>query len=465
MRRRDFLQHGAAGSVALAASSGWMGHVLADPSESRWLDGASIPIQSGDIVSYSGTTSTATRRDVDQFLQEMRRRNFQYFLDAADPVTGLIADRGRADGSFFSDAASTAACGFGLAALSVSDDESLISRDEAHDRVVRMLDSLLHLAQHYSGFVYHFIDRRTGVRAYRSEASTIDTALMLAGAMTAEMSFPGSSRVTELCQRLCERVQWRRMLSSSGVLHMGWKPGTGLLPQRWDRYSELTLMVLIAIGSQPNGIDPDCWHAWRRSDELTHRGEAFLSYPPLFVHQYPMAFFDFRGWRSPSGRDYWRNSVTAHAAQIDFMRALADRYPDRFSHYGSELWGLTSSDSVSGYRDWGGPYQDGRIEPDRGIDGTVVPSAAAGALAITGDAAVETLLHQRDRYGDLVYGEYGFANAFNPATGWVSPDVIGIDTGISYLMSENRRAESIWNAFMRHPTAERAFQRVGFYRS
>lgn len=395
-------------------------------------------------------------------LADMRRRCYQYFLDAADPETGFIADRGRRDGSGFSKAASSAACGFGLAAHAVAPSAGLATETEAAERCHRLLHSLLNRAEHHQGFVYHFFDCRDGRRRMRSEASTVDTALMLAGVMCASTRFADHPGITSLSQDLIHRTQWRAMLGEGDVLHMGWTPEQGILPYRWDRFSEGLLLILMAIGADSHGISPRCWHAWRRDSTLTHQGEPFLSYPPLFVHQYPVAFFDLRRFQSPDGWNFWRNSVLAHHAQIDFLTELGKRYSESMGHYGQELWGITSSDSKDGYRDWGGPYQDGRYEPDRGIDGTVVPSAAAGGLAIVPRESLRTLTFQRERFGDSVYGPYGFANAFHPANGWVSRDVIAIDTGISLLMAENLRAESVWKLFMKHPLAQAALQRSGF---
>ncbi len=400
--------------------------------------------------------------EVGDFLTDLRRRTYRYFLEGADPTTGLISDRGRLDGRGFSEYASSAACGFGLAAYAIAPESGLESYERARERSRILLRSLLEMAEHHDGFVYHFLCRSDGRRWMKCEASTIDTALMLAGVMCSEITFSDDVEIASLCQELVSRTNWRSMLSESNVLSMGWTPELGKLPYHWDRFSELTILVLMAIGAPQHEIDPVSWQAWHRGPILNFDGDSFLAYPPLFVHQYPMAFFDFRSLRSPSGRSYWKNSVTAHLAQIDFLKRLSRRYPSRYGHYGDRLWGLTSSDSATGYRDWGGPYEDDRSEPDRGIDGTVVPSAAGGGLAIVPAQAVETLQYQRAEFGKRVYGRYGFANAFNPATGWVAPDAIGIDTGITLLMAENLRSGGVWNAFMQHHVAQAALKRAAF---
>ncbi len=438
MRRRTFLAAGLSLPLAISRFS---------------------PQQSWSQVISSGTLFG---KPEEAFIRDLQRRCYRYFLEAADPETQLVADRARTDGSGHSPHASIAACGFGLAAHAVAAQYDWVPRDEIQQRVRMMLRSLVELAANERGFVYHFIDMKTGARALQSEASTVDTALLLGGALTASVAFEDDREIAALSDQLYRRIDWNWMLGKNECLHMGYLPESGILPYQWDHFSEHLILLLLAIGAPANPIPPSAWKAWRRDPVLELEGQKFLSYPPLFVHQYPMVFFDFRHYRSSSGRNYWDNAVVAHKAHIEFLTQLGQRYPQQLGHYGPDLWGITSSDSESGYRDWGGPYEPGRVEPDRGIDGTVVPSAAAGGLAAVPNEALHTLNYQKDHFGEAIYGRYGFVNAFNPATGWVGPDVIGIDTDISLLMGENLLTGQVWNHFMRHPAAARALHLTEF---
>ena len=66
------------------------------------------------------------------------------------------------------------------------------------------------------------------------------------------------------------------------------------------------------------------------------------------------------------------------------------------------------------------------------------------------------------RYGKRVWSRYGFIDAFNPRTNWWAADVLGIDVGITLLMVENLRSESIWSAIMQAPEVQRGFRAAGF---
>jgi len=125
------------------------------------------------------------------------------------------------------------------------------------------------------------------------------------------------------------------------------------------------------------------------------------------------------------------------------------------------MWGITASDSANGYVAWGGPPRD------PAIDGTVVPSAAGGSLMFTPDISLPALRAMKERFGERIYGRFGFVDAFNPTTGWVGPDVIGINTGPILLSAENLRTGDVWRWFMRNSEITRSMRIIGLlpYRS
>jgi hypothetical protein len=174
------------------------------------------------------------------------------------------------------------------------------------------------------------------------------------------------------------------------------------------------------------------------------------------MHQYAHAWIDYRDRREERGDhiDYFENSISATLAHRAFCMNLAHEFPG----YGPNMWGITASDSAKGYLAWGGPPRD------VAIDGTIVPSAPGGSLMFTPDLAVAALRTMRDKFGDRVYGRYGFVDAFNPNTGWVDTDVIGINVGIILLSAENARTGTVWRWFMQNPEIPRAMQRIGLLR-
>jgi hypothetical protein len=82
----------------------------------------------------------------------------------------------------------------------------------------------------------------------------------------------------------------------------------------------------------------------------------------------------------------------------------------------------------------------------------------------TPDITVPVMRELRERFGDRIYGKYGFADAFHPTDGWVNPDVIGIDLGITLLSAENLRTGHVWRWFMQNAEIPSAMKRAGLER-
>jgi len=282
-----------------------------------------------------------------------------------------------------------------------------------------------------------------------AEISSVDTAILLCGVLACRQHFQ-HSEVTRLAYDVFNRVDWTWLSEDTPLLPHGWTPEIGFLPYRWDHYSELMMMYLLGLGSFSHPLRAETWNAWKRLtfeyDGLRYIG----SFAPLFVHQYSQAWFDFRGKRDKYA-DYFQNSAVATDAHRRFCLELAKQFPT----YSDDLWGITASDSEAGYVIWGGPPAIGPI------DGTVVPSAAAGSLPFLPQPTMRVLRTIRNRYGSA-WTKYGFVNAFNPVKNWYDNSVIGIDTGITMLMAENARTGFVWDTFMKIPEARRGMERAGF---
>ncbi|HEY4683102.1 MAG TPA: glucoamylase family protein [Candidatus Acidoferrales bacterium] len=386
----------------------------------------------------------------EQLLDEIERAGFLFFWEQADPSTGQIKDRSRADGNDTRDISSIAATGFGLTGLCIADSRGYAPTTQLRDRVRTTLDFLANQMPHVNGFFYHMVDMNTGARAWQSELSSIDSAILLCGVLTCRQHFNTTTEIVNLATQIYQRFDFNWMLNGGPTLSMGWTPESEFLPYRWDTYSELMMLYLQAIGSTTFPIPASSWDAWARPT-LSYQGLTYISpNAPLFVHQYSHAWIDFRN-RRDAYADYFQNSATATQAHKLFCLSLRSQ----FAHYSDDLWGITASDSVNGYVVWGGPPAIGPI------DGTVVPCATAGSLPFVFAETMRVLRNIRLNYPNA-WRRYGFVDAFNPARNWYNPDVIGINQGITMLMAENARTRFVWNTFMKNAEIQDAMTKVGF---
>lgn len=412
--------------------------------------------------------------DEEAFLDDLQQRGIRFFMDEADPVSGLMPDRAKANGGPANNVSSTASVGFGLTALCVGVERGWVPKQEAYDRSLRVLKFLRDKMPNHHGHFFHFIDMRTGERVWNSEVSNIDTALLMAGVLCVRQYYP-DTELAKVADELWQRVDWPWLLDKNigGLMCMGWKPEGGpvktdapgseaqaeegtFLTAHWGAYSEgPPLIHLLGIGSKSHPLPAESWGAWKREPVMTFAGLTFIQCPPLFTHQYPQCWFDLRGLRDEQA-NYFRNSRLATIAQRQWT---IDVLSKRYETYGPNVWGVTASDGPDGYKAWGGPEPDGKY--DRDINGVVVPCASAGSLAFEPRLCIDVLKNLKARYAEKGWRKYGFVDALNPRTGWYNEDVIGIDVGPTVLMAENARSGFVWKLFMSTPEAQAAVKAAG----
>jgi hypothetical protein len=401
---------------------------------------------------------SAVSKADDEFLEDLSRRAFMFFWEQADPGTGIIRDRSGADGGASANASSReigsiASVGFGLSGMCIAAGRQWIPRDHVIERTRTTLRFFAERMPHEHGWFFHFVNLRTGAREWQSELSSIDTALLLGGVLTVRRCFADDAEIRRLADAIYSRVDFQWMLAGDpAVLSHGWKPESGFLKGRWDHYCELMILYLLGLGSRTHPLPAASWRAWSRPDMTFDTFRYVSAADPLFVHQYSHAWIDFRGrTEDTSGIDWFGNSVTATRAHKAFCLSLSKEFPG----YSDNVWGITASDSRKGYTAWGGPPR----HPD--IDGSVVPAAAGGSLMFDPAITIPALREMHRTFGDRIYKRYGFADAFHPTDGWVNPDVIGIDLGITLLSAENVRTGHVWSWFMANPEIPAALDRAG----
>jgi hypothetical protein len=333
--------------------------------------------------------------------------------------------------------------------MCIAEERGYKRKEEVVERVRATLRFLWQKLPHQHGFYYHFIDANTGERLWKCEISSIDTSLLLCGVLTARQHF-SDAEVQDLATKIYERVDWPWMLNGGKAFSMGWHPESGFLDARWEHYCELMMIYLLALGSPTHPVPAETWKAWTRPTIKFQDIEYISGNDPLFTHQFSQTWFDFRGKRD-SYADYFENSVKATKAHKLFCLSLHDEFPD----YSDHLWGITASDSASGYQAWGGPPHIGHL------DGSIVPCAAGGSLPFLYTDCMQVLRTIRERY-PKAWGRYGFVDAFNPLTNWYNPDVLGIDLGPTMLMAENQRSGFVWKTFMKNKEAQQGMAKAGF---
>lgn len=416
-------------------------------------------------------------------LEDLQRESFSYFLHETNLENGLVLDR--TDKNW---PASIAAVGLALASYPVGVERGYIPRDEAVRRTLTTLRFFWNSHQGpepdatgYQGFYYHFLDMQTGRRAWKSELSTIDTALLLAGVLTAQIYFDGDTlnehEIRVLADGLYRRADWQWAQNRADTVTHGWKPEQGFLKYRWKGYDEALLLYILGLGSPTHSLPVESYTAWASTYKWESRyGYDYLYAGPLFTHQLSHLWIDFRGiqdeFMREKGIDYFENSRLATFVQ----RQYAIENPLGCDGYGENCWGLSASDGpgpgnirVNGIQREFYDYV-GRGVPYGPDDGTIAPWAVAASLPFAPEIVLPVLDHFIHDIRLKDTPAYGFTATYNATYpdrrghphGWVSAFHYGLNQGPIVLMVENYRNNFLWQLMRRCPYLVDGLQRAGF---
>src|SRR5688572_26124988 len=188
-------------------------------------------------------------------LFKLQKDTFRYFTTLGNPENGLIPDNTRTNSP-----CSIAAVGLALSCYPVAAERSFLSRKEAARRTLITLRFLWQAEQStavdatgYKGFFYHFLDMKTGKRVWKSELSTIDSAYVFVGALTAAAYFDRNSadetEIRDLADKIYRRADWHWMQNKEGKVSHGWRPERKFIRYHWDGYSEGLILMILGLGS------------------------------------------------------------------------------------------------------------------------------------------------------------------------------------------------------------------------
>ena len=419
--------------------------------------------------------------DEEIMLDTIQQKTFLYFLNEHHPDWGIVKDRAASLAP-----ASIASTGFAIPSFAIGAERGWITREEAARITLNMMNFFVNslqsadtLASGYKGFFYHFLRMDTGFREWRCELSSVDTGLLMMGILFARNYYDRNNekenQIRLQASKLLGNIEWEFMMMPdtgdyANQISMGWHPESGLHHMGWSGYNEALFLYILAAGT---GLDnaKESYKSWLSSYKwLTpYEGLSHVAFPPLFGHQFPHCFIDFRGltdeYMSDKGIDYFENSRRATYVQ----RQYAIDNPHGWVGYDSLCWGITASDGPGesynfGDREFLAYAGRGTSGPDYNYfdDGTIAPYGPLSSLPFAPEIVIPTIRSINERLGDRIWGRYGYYDSFNMTAQWVNDDFIGIDQGPMLIMIENFRTGLVWNYVMKDPVITEGLKKLGF---
>jgi hypothetical protein len=238
------------------------------------------------------------------------------------------------------------------------------------------------------------------------------------------------------------------------------------------------ILYILALGSPTYSVPESVWQTWTKPYVWAkYYDQEFVSFGPLFGHQYSHCWIDFRviqdAYMQEKDLDYFENSRRATYTQ----QAYARENPLRYRDYSENIWGFTACDGpkdttfiVDGHKRQFGSYRARGVSFDWiEDDGTIAPTAAGGSVAFAPEICIPALKAMHAKYDTMLWKKYGFLDSFNPnyitsktPNGWFDHDYLGIDQGPIVIMIENLRNGFVWNVMKKNPYIVKGLQRAGF---
>ena len=395
----------------------------------------------------------------DELMDLVQRQTFKYFWDAADLNSGMARDRNT------SSVVTTGGSGMGMMAILVGIERDFITHDEGLARITKIV-GFLETADRFHGAWPHWLNGSTGkvipFSQYDNGGDLVETAFLVQGLLTAQSYFDGTNTaevgLRNRIQVLWEGVEWDwYQRSGEKVLYWHWSPNYGWkinMPIRgWD---EGLLVYVLAASSPSHPIEPEVYNqGWARNGAIKN-GNVYegLELPLGSAYGGPLFFahYSFLGLNPNGLSDQYADYMLQNKNHSLINYKYCVRNPGNYTGYSDSCWGLTASDDPDGYSAHS-PTND---------NGTISPTAAISSIVYSPVQSLEAMHYFYKKTSGLVWGEFGFIDAFNPHRKWYADSFLAIDQGPIIIMIENYRTGLLWNHFMKNQEVQTGLTKLGF---
>lgn len=443
-----------------------------------WVDYDYLESPFSDVV--EATTHTVSDSELLDF---MEAAHVNYFVERAEINSGMHAVH------FGADDATVSVMGTGLSLLSyiVGVERGVISRRAALGRLRRIV-GFLEEVERYHGVFPSTIDGRTGKGIFVTdsvpEADLAATAFLMQGLLVAEQYFGSDSgKVAGLTARidtLWRGVEWDKftVAGQENILLDRWSPVSGFRGARpMGGFGKDFISYILALASPGHALPPDAYadglgvprelmdstyvmelaandsfavnvgkgdgEVLPNYRELPYTADTTLYGLPITVGSADTtlleAYTPFLAFDPRSKRDTFANYFTN---QVNLTKAVKRRDNEQgYGDFSATVWGTT----VIGADSLGSVH-------------AINPSISAASYAYTPTAALQSIRDLYERYGDVLFTEYGFRSWLAPERNAVADGYDALNQAAVAVMIENGRSGLIWDLFASHPDIKRVIE-------
>ena len=403
-----------------------------------------------------------------------QEETFKYFWDFAESNSGAARERYHpSDPSNDPLTVTTGGTGFGLMAILVGIEREFITREQAVQRLDKIL-GFLESADRFHGAWPHWIDGSTGhvkpFSALDDGGDLVETAFLTQGLICIKEYFKNGSdtekNISDKADALWKGVEWDWYTQNKNALYWHWSPNHGFaINMELKGYNEVLIAYIMAAASPNQTITKEVYeNGWASNGSLIstetkynlplivdHAGNSPYGGPLFWAH------YSYLGLNPKTLSDEYVNygDATINHAKINYVYCVEN--PKNYTDYGEDCWGLTASytrksDGSIGYNAHS-PSND---------TGVISPTAAISSMPYTPEESMRAL-HYFYSHKDRLLGPAGFYDAFSPSNGfWVAEAYLAIDQGPQIIMIENYRSGLLWNLFMQNEDVRSGLDKLNF---
>ena len=421
-------------------------------------------LQSSVTVNFTTAIDSSDKFPVlsdNALLDLVQQQTFKYFWDFGHPVSGLARERNTSGETITSGGS-----GFGIMAIVTGISRNFISRAQGLARMQTIVSFLKNTAQRFHGAYPHWLNGTTGVvipfSAKDNGADLVETSYLMQGLLTARQFFTGGD-VAETSLRndintIWNGVEWSWFRQNNqNVLYWHWSPS-----YNWDMnvqlkgWNEALITYVIASSSTSYSIPKIVYdNGWASNGSIKNNNSYYGYILPLGPALGGPLFFEhysFLGINPTGLNDVYANyqTQTINHTRINYEYCKAN--PKGYYGYSNLCWGLTASDIQNGYT---------ASSPTNDV-GVIAPTASLSSIPYTPTESMQALKFFYYKLGDMIWGPYGFKDAFSLNDTWFADSYLAIDEGPIIVMIENYRTGLLWSLFTSCPEVKAGMKNLGF---
>lgn len=421
------------------------------------------------------TVKDSTERinqSTDSLLTKIQSQTFQYFWEAAEPISGLARERIHIDGEYpqnDQNVITIGGSGFGIMGMVVAMERGFISKAEGTERLSKIMEYLKKI-ERFQGAWSHWYFGDTGkVKAFSEKdngGDIVETAFLAQALIVVREYFKSGNNqqkiVAKAADDLWKEINWKHYTNGQNVLYWHWSKTHGFgMNHAIQGFDECLITYVLAASSPSHAIDTAVYNqGWARSGQIKSDLKKFDipisakhnakpgEVGPLFWSHYSFLGLDPIGLKD-AYVDY--GEIVKNHTKINIAYSAAN--PKGYIGYGPDKgWGWTASYSISGY-DAHHPDNDKSV---------ISPTAALSSMPYTPKESIAFANYLFKQLGDKVWGKYGFFDAYSETENWYPQRYLAIDQGPIVVMIENYRTGLIWKLFMQADEIQQGLKKLGF---